>query len=128
MSLSKLKGFVLKLTVFSLVLFSVHFYLLSQFFEGELYFPIWSIYLFNIVLVLAVYLILNYQTQKGSKKIFFTFMALTIIKMALAVVFLSPLFFEKSEHSQLEVLNFFIPYFLFLTFEVFSINKFLLKT
>ena len=128
MTLPSIQGFLLKLGAFSLVLFGIHFYLLNQFFEGELYFPIWSIYLFNIILVLAVYLILYYQTKKGSKKIYFTFMALTILKMALAVVFLSPLFFEKAEHSQLEIGNFFVVYFLFLTFEIFSINKFLLKT
>jgi len=122
-----IKSFVLKLLLFSIILFGVHAYLINQFFEGELHFKIWMIYVFNTIMVLAVYCILSYQTQKGSKKIFYTFLALTIVKMFLAVVFLSPLFFGKSDHAQLEVINFFIVYFLFLVFEILSINKFLQK-
>lgn len=125
--IKEIKSFLLYLLIYSIILFGIHAYLISQFFEGYLYFPIWMIYVFNAVLVLIVYSILSYQTKKGSQKIFYIFLALTITKMFLAVVFLSPLFFEKSDHAQLEVINFFIPYFLFLTFEILSINKFLQK-
>ncbi|NNL32045.1 MAG: hypothetical protein HKO80_02450 [Flavobacteriaceae bacterium] len=124
---SDLKSFGIKLLLFSLVLFGIHSYLMFQFYDGDLQIKIWMIYIFNAVLVLAVYGILSYQTQKGSKKIFYTFLALTIAKMFLAILFLLPLFIKKPEHSQLEVINFFIPYFLFLTFEILSINKFLQK-
>lgn len=122
-----LKKLVLKLFIFSIVIFAVHAYLIYQFFEGELHIKIWMIYVFNAIMVLVVYGLISYQAQKGSKKIFYTFLACTIIKMFLAVVFLMPLFFGKSDHSQLEVINFFIAYFLFLTFEILSINKFLQK-
>ena len=124
---NNLKGFVINLFIFSILIFAVHAYLISQFFEGELHFPIWKIYVFNAIMVFAVYCIMNYQSKKNNQKTFFTFIALTLIKMLLAVVFLMPLFYGKSDHAQLEVINFFIAYFLFLIFEILSINKFLQK-
>ncbi len=120
-------NFAVKLLLFAVLLFGVHFYIISQFFEGTLYFPLWSIYTFNAILVFGVFLILNYKATQGSDKMYQLFLGLTILKMVLAIVFLLPLFFGKSEHSQLEVINFFIPYFLFLTFEIFNLNKFLQK-
>ena len=120
-------SFILKLLIFAVIIFGIHVYIISQFFEGNLYFPIWTIYTFNAVLVAIVFSVLNYQKNKGSDKMYQLFLGLTLLKMILAIVFLLPLFFEKSEHSQLEVINFFIPYFMFLTFEIFNLNKFLQK-
>ena len=121
-------SFVLRLLIFSAILFGIHFYIISQFFEGELHFPLWSIYVFNAVLVLIVYSVLNFKNRQGSDKMYQLFLGLTLFKMILAIVFLLPLFFGKSNHAQLEVINFFIPYFLFLGFEIFSLNKFLQKS
>ena len=120
-------SFIMQLLLFTALLFGVHYYILSQFFEGQLYFPIWTIYMFNAVLVFIVYSVLRFKSKQGSKKMYELFLGLTMLKMALAIVFLLPLFFGKSDHSQLEVINFFIPYFLFLAFEIFSLNKFLQK-
>ncbi len=120
-------NFAVNLLLFAALLFGVHFYIISQFFDGNLYFPIFTIYIFNAVLVFGVFLILNYKATQGSDKMYQLFLGLTVLKMILAIVFLLPLFFGKSEHSQLEVINFFIPYFLFLIFEIFSLNKFLQK-
>lgn len=120
-------SFIIQLLFFAALLFGVHYYILSQFFEGELYFPIWTIYMFNAVLVFVVFSVLRFKSKQGSKKMYELFLGLTMLKMGLAIVFLLPLFFGKSNHSQLEVINFFIPYFLFLAFEIFSLNKFLQK-
>jgi len=124
----EISTFLVKLITFAIVLFAIHLYLILQFFEGSLYFPIWAIYLFNIVVVAIVFMTIRYQSQKGNKKMYQLFLGLTLLKMLLALVFLTPLFFGKSEHAQLEVINFFIPYFLFLGFEIFSLNQFLQKT
>ena len=120
--------FILTLLFVTVLLSGVHYYILSQFFDGDLYFPIWTIYTFNAVLVFGVYLILKYKSKQGSDKMYQFFLGLTMLKMALAIVFLLPLFFGKSNHSQLEVVNFMIPYFLYLAFEIFSLNKFLQKS
>ena len=121
-------SFIVRLLIFAIVLFGIHVYIISQFFDGELHFPIWSIYVFNAVLVVVVYSVLNFKNKQGSEKMYQLFLGLTLFKMTLAIVFLLPLFFGKSNHAQLEVINFFIPYFLFLGFEIFSLNKFLQKS
>lgn len=120
-------SFALRLLIFSIILFGIHSYILSQFFEGKLHFPLWTIYAFNAVLVFIVYSILRFKGNQGSDKMYQLFLSLTIGKMVLAIIFLLPLFFGKSNHAQLEVINFFIPYFLFLGFEIFNLNKFLQK-
>lgn len=119
--------FLLKLLGLSLLLFSVHYYILLQFFSGELYFPLWTMYCFNAILVLAVYTILGYYHKKG-QNMFNLFLILTLVKMALVIVFLLPLFLKRSDHIQVETFNFFIIYFLFLGFEILSINSFLQKS
>ncbi|MEO6347148.1 MAG: hypothetical protein ABIO60_04480 [Aquaticitalea sp.] len=121
-------SFLIKLIIFTLVLFGIHFYILNQFFDGTLHFPLWTIYLFNAVMVFLVFSIILYKNKQGSDKMYQLFLGLTILKMVLAIVFLLPLFLGKSDHAQLEVINFFIPYFLFLGFEIFSLNKFLQKS
>ncbi len=121
-------SFIAMLCIVSILLFGIHYYILSQFFDGQLHFPIWTIYLFNAVLVFIVYLVLKISNRRGSDKMYQIFLGLTILKMGLAIVFLLPLFFGKSNHTQLEVINFMIPYFLFLGFEIFSLNKFLQKS
>jgi len=121
-------SFIIKLIGFAIFLFAIHYYILSQFFDGELHFPIWTIYVFNAVMVFLVYSIITYKNRQGSKKMYQLFLGLTTLKMILAIIFLLPLFLGKSEHAQLEVVNFFIPYFLFLGFEIFSLNKFLQKS
>lgn len=121
-------SFIIRLLIFTIILFGIHFYILIQLFDGTLYFPIWTIYLFNGGLVLIVFSTITYKSKKRSTKIYQLFLGLTILKMVLAIVFLLPLFLGKSNHAQLEVVNFFIPYFLFLGFEIFSLSKFLQKT
>ena len=121
-------AYVVKLLGFSILLFFVHYYILAQFFTGELYLPLWSIYCFNAVLVLIVYLILRYYSQEQPANVLKYFLLLTMLKMVLAIVFLLPIFLKKSAHSQLEIFNFFIPYFLYLIFEIMGLTKFLQKS
>jgi len=123
---SELGFFLLKWALFCVVLFGIHSYLFSSFFgEKELYFELWVIYLFNGLLVLLVYLIVIFQVWRGHKKSYNIFMVLTIVKMILAIAFLSPLVAGKSPDAITETLNFFIPYFLLLIFEIFQLSKFL---
>lgn len=120
-----IKFFIL-ISCFSAVLLAIHYYIGFNFFSGtELFFPLWSIYAFNMVLVLVVYGIIYFKTNRGNTKTYQQFLILSLIKMGLVIAFLTPLFFGKSENSTLEVLNFFIPYFLFLAFEIVTISKFL---
>lgn len=124
----QMSTFLVKWLGFTALVLGVHYYIFETFFaELQVYFPLWSIYLFNAGLVLVVFFIINYQVSRGSTKTYNLFLILTISKMALAIVFLLPLFAGKSEHPIPDVINFFIPYFLFLGFEIFQLNNFFKK-
>lgn len=124
--LKDIVNFSLKLLGFSLLLCAIHYYIYSNFYsDAALYLPIWGIYVFNFVLVLTVYGLMNHKAATDESKVYNTFLILTIAKMALAIVFLLPLFVGKSENSTIEVINFFVAYFLFLGFEIKMLDKFL---
>ncbi|PKA82896.1 hypothetical protein ATE92_1036 [Ulvibacter sp. MAR_2010_11] len=119
-----LLNFFLKLAAFTGLLLAIHYYIFFNFFsEIILYFPLWIIYTFNAVLVFAVFAFVNYKSLQGSEKIYNIFLGLTLVKMVLAIIFLLPVFAGKVESPRVEVINFFIPYFVFLAFEIFSLNK-----
>jgi len=116
--------FIVQLIFISLVLFGVHSYLAHYFLHTTaLFFPLWHIYLFHFFVTIILFSVLNYKYKSGQKNIFNFFMGLTLLKMILAVLFLLPLLVSDFEYKQADVFNFFIPYFLFLSFEIFSVLK-----
>lgn len=118
-------NFLISLIILSLILCAAHYYLFHVFFsETILFIPLWSIYVFNTLLVIGVFGFIRYKVQKGAKNGYVLFSILTMLKMGLALVFLSPLFAGKSDHTTTEVINFFIPYFIYLIFEIYSLDKF----
>lgn len=120
--------FLLQLIGISALLFAIHSYLLYHFASDmTFFFPIWQIYTFHLVITLLLFTIINYRYSSGKKDIFNLFMAMTIIKMVLAILFLLPLILSDFKSKQPDVFNFFIPYFLYLFFEVFALTKFLQK-
>jgi hypothetical protein len=124
--LKDILNFALKLLGFSLLLCGIHYYIYLNFYsEIDLYLPIWGIYVFNLILVLLVFAIIKNQVATDDSKVYNTFLILTIAKMALVIVFLLPIFMGKSENSTVEVINFFVAYFLFLGFEIKMLDKFL---
>lgn len=123
------RTFFLILIVISLALYGLHSLLTANIpGQDSFFYPLWSIYLFHFITVFFVYAMINFKNAQGKKRIFYTFMALTFGKMALAIVFLLPLLFSQIENKQADVFNFFIPYFLFLGIEVYTISSFLRKT
>lgn len=119
-------NFLLFITILSVILFGVHSYLLFHFGSKlNLFFPVWQIYVFNIVVTTLFYTIINYRFSEGQKNVLILFMASTLIKMFLAILFLLPLLLSDLDKKQWDVFNFFIPYFFYLAFEVLSITKFL---
>lgn len=121
-------NFLIQCVSMSLLIFGVHFYLLSYLATDiSLFFPLWQIYLFHFVVTTILYTIINYQFSKGKTDIFNTFMVITFLKMTLSILFLLPLLLSDFENKQPDVFNFFIPYFIYLFFEVYSVTQFLQK-
>jgi hypothetical protein len=55
------------------------------------------------------------------ESIFITFTVGSFSKSALAVLFFLPLFFKEIQNINHTVFNFFIPYFVFLFFEIYQV-------
>jgi len=122
-------NFLLQLIGVSILVFAIHSYLLHYFAKDVVFFfPLWQIYTFHAVITLLFYTIINYKFSSGKKNIFNLFMVLTMLKMVLTIVFLLPLILSTFKSKQPDVFNFFIPYFLFLFFEVFTVTRFLQKS
>jgi hypothetical protein len=122
-------SFTLQCILLTIVLFGIHSYLLYYFGKNlQLFFPVFHIYIFHFIVTILVYTIINYRFSKGQKNIFNLFMGSTLVKMGLAILFLLPLILSDFEKKQPDVFNFFIPYFIYLFFEVVFITKLLNQT
>lgn len=119
-------AFLVLLSLFTVLLFAVHWYISHHFFSAkELILSLYTIYAFHFLTVLIVYTVVNYRFSSGKKEIFPLFMGATLFKMILCLVFLLPVLLNPNENATLEVFNFFIPYFLYLAFEIVTITRFL---
>lgn len=122
-------SFLLQLIVLTLVLLVTHSYLHHYFSNSNvLFFPIWQLYAFHVFVTTATYSIINYKYSFGQKEIFNLFMGMTLLKMILSILFLLPLFLSDFEAKRADIFNFFVPYFFFLFFEIFSLTKLLQNT
>lgn len=121
-------SFLLKLGLFTLIIAGTHIYLVQNLFsELRLFFSLWKIYAFHFFTVLLIYTVINYKYSNGKTMVFNLFMGGTLLKMVLAILFLLPMLLSDLESKKPDVMNFFIPYFLFLAFEVYSVTFFLNK-
>lgn len=121
-------NFLIQLIALSGLLFGIHSYLNYHFAnEVVLFFPLWHIYVFHIITVIIIYTLINYRDAIGKTEVFNTFILGMLVKMILAMVFLLPWILSKPEQKGVDLANFFVPYFIFLAFEVFSVVKFLQK-
>jgi len=114
--------------VFSLALFGLHKYIQHFFFrEIKLFHPIYSIYLFLFISLMLLFYIIIKSALKKPDTIFTTFAVGSFAKSVVAILFFLPLLKIKDENLNHTVFNFFIPYFLFLFFEIHQIIQ-LFKT
>jgi hypothetical protein len=121
-------SFIIQLVAVTAILLGMHTYLLSYFAETiTFFFPVWHVYVFHFVVTVIFYSIINYKFSSGKTQVFNLFMGMTLLKMILAILFLLPLLLSDFENKQPDVFNFFIPYFMYLFFEVYALTKFLQK-
>ena len=126
--MNKLINALLQFLALAAILYGAHWYVLDQFFsDTTMYLSLPVIYVFNAIMVVVVLSVVIIKVSKGYKKGYKLFLTLTLIKMALAIVFLLPLFFGKALNPELDVINFFIPYFFFLAYEIWTLNVFFQK-
>ena len=110
--------FLLQLSIFTLILYLLNQYFIRSFFSTiNFYFEAWEIYLFQFITVAALIYFLQHRSKIKPDKVLNIFVILSLLKMGAVIIFLLPLFFDKTIDSKPAVFNFFIPYFLFLILE-----------
>lgn len=110
----------------TLVLFFIHNTVLSNVLtKALLVLPLYQIYLFHFIVTTAIIFIVSYKKYQGNDNVFNLFIFFTLLKMVLVVVFLLPVFLSDVKNKNYDVFNFFLPYFIYLALEVYSITKLL---
>lgn len=108
--------------IFSAIIFLIH-WLIDSVLSIITYYSIFSIYAFHVISALLVAGIIqlvyvNYKDYAG-----FAFMGTSLLKMLAAIIFLLPGFLSENKPSFANIMNFFVPYFLFLIFEAVLVIK-----
>lgn len=114
---AKITPFLKFFIPFSLILFAIQFGLVNYVFKLDLYYSTIAIYGFHVLATFIIYLFLVFVYNSFSDKTGFAFMACSLLKMLAAVLFLLPLMLNGITKPFLNIITFFIPYFLFLIFE-----------
>lgn len=105
---------------FSIVLFALQYFIMQSLSPKLFFFySAWSIYLFNAAATFLIYLLLIFVNKNFSTYTGFAFLGTCFIRMMAAVVFLIPFIKIKPKDPIIDITTFFIPYFLFLLFEVY---------
>lgn len=82
------------------------------------YYSVFKIYLFHFLVTFIILSFIYLVSRKAPKYIGYTFMGFILFKMAAAVIFLIPLIKMQGVSKIPDFISFFIPYFLFLLFEI----------
>lgn len=112
-----LLAFLKRLLPFTLLLWLIQFLLQRYVLEMEFYYSSFSIYLFHFLATFLIYLSLVFVYRNFTENTGFAFMGLSLFKMVAAVIFLLPLVLSEVNAVFVNILAFFIPYFLYLIFE-----------
>lgn len=124
-----LNKFLRILSLFSVLLLSLHFLLLRAFpvFIGLSAKSLLAIYLFFVLLSLAHFIGLKWLFHKWPRYSGFIFTAMSLLKMAVAILFLLPSIFPANTMAMVMALNFMTVYLAYLALEVVFLVKNLMK-
>jgi len=113
--------FYFQLGLFSIILYLINLVFNSLLFEIYFVIPLWKIYVFNTVLVLITFWTIKLLI-KIKLNFLFSFVIASINKMILTILFVYPII-HFNGHKQGLIVTFFIIYFIFLFFEIKSLQK-----
>ena len=108
--------------IFSLGVFFLHWGL-DRLLSVIDYYSLTSIYAFHITSALLVTLVIQLVHANFKDYAGFAFIGTSLLKMLAAILFLLPGFLSEDKPNFINILNFFIPYFLFLIFEAIQVIK-----
>jgi hypothetical protein len=118
--MNKLLDFLKVFIPFSILLLGIHYIVITSWFENvDFFYQMGSVYAFNIISALIIYIFLIFVHRTFPEKTGFAFLAGGILKMMAVLIFLMPLINADVKDPIPDMAAFFIPYFLFLFFETF---------
>lgn len=121
--LSKFLSFLLKLSIFTIVLALINYSIIYLIGGYIFYYPIAAIYGFLCTITALIYALLLYINKEFPDYTGYTFMGSSLFKMFLSILFLLPILLNKEVSPLADLAAFFIPYFLYLIFEtVFAVD------
>ncbi|NGZ88825.1 hypothetical protein [Psychroflexus maritimus] len=89
----------------------------------EFFYSVPLVFLFFFISTLAVVFLITWVNQNFKDYVGFAFMGLLLVKGLACILFLIPSFLSEPKPNFKDLMLFFIPYFIFLTYEaVFSIR------
>lgn len=115
------RNFYFQLGIFSTTLYLINLVFNSMIFDIYFIIPLWKIYAFNTVLVLITFWTIKLLT-KTKLNLLFSFIIASINKMLLTILFVYPIIHFDGDKQGL-IVTFFIIYFIFLFFEIKSLQK-----
>ena len=115
------RKFYFQLGLFSIILYLINLVFNSLLFEIYFVIPLWKIYVFNTVLVLITFWTIKLLI-KIKLNFLFSFVIASINKMILTILFVYPIIHFNGPKQGL-IVTFFIIYFIFLFFEIKSLQK-----
>lgn len=107
----------------------IQYLVVESYLQRELFYPTLVTYLFLFLLSLGIYALVLLVYKNLPEKTGFAYMGLSVFKMLLALFYLLPLLLSDSSKSDLliDIMSFFIPYFLYLILETIFAVKLLLN-
>lgn len=100
------------------VLYLTHNYIHLHFVEQETYNPVWKVYAFLTCLSLVAIGLISLGYFISADFTGYAFVGVVLLKMFASLVFLYPLLKSNTEDKILDVVYFFVPFFVFLFLEV----------
>lgn len=124
----ELLRFSIYLLVFSLSLWVLHLgWVQIQSKAATVNLTLWHIHAFLGLLTFLGYLGLLFTHHRDATKTGFAYIGIGFLKMLASVLFLYPVIVSGSDAVMIDVLSFFVPYFLFLAFELRFVVRLLKK-
>lgn len=112
---------ILEIFLVTAIVLSIHklvfYFFQNQFPENQFYYSVQKIYLFFFCSSVILLFILIQVKQKSIDNVGYTFLLLTSVKMGISYAILSPVINLGSKTMQLEKINFFIIFALYLATE-----------
>ncbi|AFU68792.1 ATP synthase membrane protein [Psychroflexus torquis ATCC 700755] len=122
----KLQNPYVFILLISAVIFMIH-YSIDLVFNVVTYYSLFFIYIFHTISALSVAGVVQLVYKNSKDHAGFAFMGTSLLKMLAAILFLLPGFLSDDKPSFTNILNFFIPYFVFLIFEAIQVIKLINK-